>query len=182
TLNLTALSLTDSDGVFNDSDPASNNDGVADAYTSSAITGTNIRWGRWYIANAFGSELQALPMVAEAQYYDGANFVLNTDDTSTGGCTTFTPLAASLSTYTDNLSSGETALPSPIPDISSGLVTLSLSAPGSGNDGSVLTTITTPSWLTYDFNDDSSADNASAIATFGIFEGREPVIIKRQTY
>ncbi|MCP4275293.1 MAG: hypothetical protein GY779_02940, partial [Gammaproteobacteria bacterium] len=182
TLNLTALSLTDSDGVFNDSDPASNNDGVADAYTSSAITGTNIRWGRWYIANAFGSELQALPMVAEAQYYDGANFVLNTDDTSTGGCTTFTPLAANLSTYTDNLSSGETALPSPIPDISSGLVTLSLSAPGNGNDGSLLMSLPDLSWMMYDYNGDGTADNASATASFGIFKGRVPVIIKAQEF
>ncbi|MCP4277579.1 MAG: hypothetical protein GY779_14625, partial [Gammaproteobacteria bacterium] len=176
-LNLAAALLTDSDGVFYDED----DDGTADAYART-ITGTEIRWGRWHIANAFGSELQALLMVAEAQYYNGTSFVLNSNDTSTGGCTTYTPFAASLSTYTDNLSSGETALPSPFPNISSGLVTFSLSAPGTGNDGSVLTTITTPSWLTYDFNSDSSADNASATATFGIFEGREPVIIKRQTY
>ncbi|MCP3673180.1 MAG: hypothetical protein GY829_01725, partial [Gammaproteobacteria bacterium] len=173
-LNLAATLLTDSDGVFYDEDE----DGIADAFTFSDITGTEIRWGRWFIANAFGSELQALPMVAEAQYYNGTSFVLNTNDTT--GCTTFD---ASLSAYTDNLSSGETALPSsPFPVISSGLVTFSLTAPGSGNDGSVLIKITTPSWLTYDFNGDLTADDASATATFGIFEGRKPVIIRHQTY
>ncbi|MCP4469103.1 MAG: hypothetical protein GY815_00185, partial [Gammaproteobacteria bacterium] len=164
--------------------------GIADAFTFSDITGTEIRWGRWFIANAFGSELQALPMVAEAQYYNGTSFVLNTNDTT--GCTTFD---ASLSDYTDNLSDGETALPSsPLPDISSGLVTFSLTAPGSGNDGSVLIKIKTQPWLTYDFNGDLTADCdltedgdltedcASATATFGIFEGRKPVIIRHQTY
>ncbi|MCP3663018.1 MAG: LamG domain-containing protein [Gammaproteobacteria bacterium] len=182
-LNILAEYLTDSDDVSYDTDLAGD---TPDDFDITNINGTNIRWGRWHIANAFGSELQDLPMVAEAQYFNGANFVLNTNDSSTGGCTTFTPLTllpvVNLSDYTDNLSSGDTALPSPIPNISDGLVTFSLSAPGSGNDGSVLITITAPIWFTYDFNYDGTADNASARATFGIFEGREPVIIKRQTY
>ncbi|RLA04687.1 MAG: hypothetical protein DRQ47_02965, partial [Gammaproteobacteria bacterium] len=100
----------------------------------------------------------------------------------TGGCTTFTPVAVSLSSYTDNLSSGETTLPSPIPDISSGLVALTLSAPGNGNDGSLLMTLTSPVWMMHDFNDDSTEENAAATGTFGIFKGKRPVIIRRQKY
>jgi len=177
TLNLTAALLTDDDGVNYDQD----NNGSADAFVSSNITGTNIRWGRWFIANAFGSELQALPMVAEAQYYDGTNFVINTDDTSSS-CSTFTSVTTTLSNYSGNLSSGETTLPSPIADIVDGLVTLTLSAPGGGNDGSLLMTLTSPAWMLYDYDGDSTAENASGTATFGIFEGRQPVIIQRQSY
>jgi len=177
TLNLSALLLTDDDGVFYDQD----NNGSADAFISSDITGTDIRWGRWFIANAFGSELQALPMVAEAQYYDGSNFVINTDDTSSS-CSTFTAVTTAMGNYSGNLSSGETTLPSPIPDIVDGLVALTLSAPGNGNDGSLLMMLTSPAWMQYDYDGDSTAENASGTATFGIFEGRQPVIIQRQSY
>jgi len=180
TLDLTANSLTDSDGVSYDPD----DNGIADLFSSNAITGTNIRWGRWFIANAFGSEIQPLPMVAEAQYFNGSNFVINTDDTDVA-CSTYTPLDdtdVTLTNYTGNLNIGETTLPSTLPDISSGLVPLILSAPGNGNDGSSLITLTTPLWMMYDYDGDGTADNASSTATFGIFEGREPVIIRRQSY
>jgi len=42
--------------------------------------------------------------------------------------------------------------------------------------------LTTPAWMLYDFDGDTVIDNASATATFGIFEGRKPVIIKRQQF
>ncbi len=182
-LNLTVASLTDSDGVYNDS----NDDGSIEAFISNNIIGTNIRWGRWYVDNAFGSELQPLVVVAEAQHFDGNHFVKNTDDNyDAATCpSSYTPLVTAdvtLSNYIAPLATGNTALPATLPAISSGIIPLMLSAPGDGNDGSVMITITTPSWLTYDFNGDSSADDASATATFGIFKGREPVIIKRQNY
>jgi len=170
TLNLAAALLTDSDGVFFDSD----NNGVADAYTSSSITGTNVRWGRWFMENVFGSEQQPLILIAQAQYFDGTNFIISTTDTCS---TTLTP---SLSSYTSNLALGETTLSQGT--MSSGLVPLTLSAPGVSNDGAVQVTLTAPNWLTYDFTGDGTADSATAIASFGIFEGRKPIILQRQTY
>ncbi len=169
-LNLGSVLLTDSDGVFYDSD----DNGSADAFTSTTITGTNVRWGRWNISNAFGSELQPLILMAEAQYFNGTNFVINTTDTCS---TTVTPV---LSNYAGNLSLGETGLTQGT--MTAGLIPLTLSAPGTGNDGSLLITLTTPDWLTYDFNADGTAENAAATATFGIFEGREPIILQRQNY
>jgi len=169
-LNLAYTVLTDSDGVAYDSD----NNGSADAFASSNISGTNIRWGRWYIANAFGSELQSLAINAEAQYFDGSNFVTSSTDTCSASITT------TLSNYSGNLTTGETTLAQGT--MTSGIRPFTLSAPGNGNDGSALITLTTPAWLTYDFDGDSSAENASATATFGIFEGRQPVIMQRQQY
>jgi MSHA biogenesis protein MshQ len=169
-LQLSATSLTDSDGVFYDPD----NNNVSDPYLSTDITGTNIRWGRWFVANAFGSELQPLVLVAEAQYFDGSNFLVNSTDICT------TSVAAVLSDYSDNLSSGETTLTQGT--MVSGLIPLTLSAPGNGNDGSLLLTLTTPAWMLYDYDGDATRDNAGATATFGIFEGRTPVIIKRQQF
>jgi hypothetical protein len=64
----------------------------------------------------------------------------------------------------------------------SGLIPITLSAPGNTNAGSVLLTLPTPAWMLYDFDGDTVIDNASATATFGIFEGRKPVIIKRQQF
>ena len=174
-LNLTAASLTDSDGVFYDPD----DNGLIDAFDSTDITGTNIRWGRWFIDNAFGSELQPMAMVAQAQYFDGTNFVISTTDT-TVACTTSTPLTTVLSNYSGNLSAGDTVLSqSPM---ASGLIPLSFTAPGNNKDGSLLLTLTTPLWMQYDYDADTNPDDASATVTFGIFEGREPVIFWRQQY
>lgn len=170
TLTVTAASLTDTDGISYDPD----SDGTADNYVSSTIDGTNVRWGRWYLENGFGSELQTIVMPGRAEFFTGSQFVTaGTDNCSTAPTTT-------LSNYSGNLNVGETIVSqSPI---SSGLINFNLSAPGTGNTGSVLLTLTTPSWLQYDYDGDGTADNARATATFGIYEGRRPVIIKRQTY
>jgi len=66
--------------------------------------------------------------------------------------------------------------------MASGLIPLTLSAPGNGNDGSLLMTLTVPDWMMYDYDGDGTKEDATATATFGIFEGRQPVIIQRQKY
>ena len=169
-LTLTSASLTDTDSIFYDSDT----NGVADDYQATTIDGTNIRWGRWSLENGFGSELQAISMNLTAQYFDGTQFVTATTDNCTSSVT------LNLSNYTDNLSAGETTASQTA--ITSGIIPISLSAPGAGNTGSVLITVTTPSWLTYDYDGDAVAEDVQATATFGIYEGRRPIIIRRQTY
>ncbi len=173
-LTLTVADLTDSDNVCYDSD----NDGNCDNYVSSNINGTEIRWGRWYLENGFGSELEALPIIAIAQQFDGTLFQVNTDDNCSA--TTATWLAPTLSSYSDNLNAGETVLTQST--MTAGILPLMLSAPGEGNYGSVRVVMPTDSWLYYDFDGDGSADAASATATFGIFKGKSPVIYWRQKY
>ncbi len=176
TLNFTTLDLTDSDGAFYDPD----NNNAADPFVSSNIGNTNIRWGRWFLENAFGSELDDLLMVGQAQYYDGAQFVLNVDDS----CTLTT---ATLDNPLGNLALGETNFATmPIPVISNGILLLTLTAPGVGNDGSIDVTIDNiPDWFTYDFDGNGVItidDDAKATATFGIFSGKKPVIYWRQNF
>jgi MSHA biogenesis protein MshQ len=169
-LTLLATSLTDGDGIFYDPD----DNGSADDYQSSVIDGTNIRWGRWLFENGFGSELQALTMNATAQYYDGTQFITAATDNCTAATT------VSLSDYAGNLTAGETTESQTA--ITAGIIPISLTAPGLNNTGSVLLTLTTPAWLQYDYDGDGSLEDAQATATFGIFEGRRPVIIRRQAY
>jgi len=169
-LTLTAASLTDADSIFYDAD----GNGVADSYESTTIDGTNIRWGRWSLENGFGSELQAISVNLTAQYFNGTQFITATTDNCTAAVT------IALSNYTGNLSVGETTASQSA--ITSGIIPISLSAPGAGNTGSVIITVTTPAWLTYDYDGDGTAENAQASATFGIYEGRRPIILRRQTY
>jgi hypothetical protein len=88
------------------------------------------------VANAFGPETFDLDMAVQTKYYDGTDFVLNTDDYCTVLLDTnpsFSPRAIS---WTDNLDAGETS-PSLLTNISSGKGTFSFSAAELGNDGSV---------------------------------------------
>ena len=169
-LSLSSDSLTDTDNIFYDSDSNS----VADDYQATTIDGTNIRWGRWSLENGFGSELRDISMNLTAQYFNGTQFVTASSD----NCTSTVVIA--LSNYIDNLSIGETTVSQTA--ITGGIIPISLSAPGAGNTGSVSLTITTPSWLTYDYDGDAVAENVLATATFGIYQGRRPIIIRRQTY
>jgi len=177
TLNFTAESLTDADGVFYDADNNNLRDDAIDDFDVTNIGSTNIRWGRWFIDNAFGSELQPQIVTAQAQYFDGTNFVLNTDDNCSSTITSINPL---LSNYSGDLTSGETTMT--VGSMVSGLLPITLTAPGNGNDGSLIITLPEPGWMMYDYDGDGSSDDATAQVTFGIFQGKPPVIIWRQVY
>ncbi len=47
------------------------------------IVETNVRFGRLSISNAYGSELQALSIPVEAQYWNGSSFIRNSEDNNT---------------------------------------------------------------------------------------------------
>ncbi len=156
-------------GDFTDSD------GVTSGNWSSADFGsTNIRWGRWFLENAFGSETQPLTVLGQVQSFDGVQFVLNTDDSCSAPTTT-------LSNYLGNLLAIDTTLTTPATTLN-GLLALTFSAPGVGNDGSVEVSTTLPGWLQYDYNGDTLPDNALSTATFGVYSGKRPVIYWRQTF
>jgi MSHA biogenesis protein MshQ len=161
--------------------------------------GAKIRYGRVRIRTAVGSELVDLPVPMTAEYYNGANagFVLNAEDT----CTTGVTLA--FSGYTKNLNAGETcvrdtgspgnsssgcAAAAPVgmrfsEPPTGGDFKLVLAAPGAGNSGSVLINGTVPTWLRYDWNTATPADeNPTGQATFGIFGGELRQIYTRELY
>jgi len=98
---------------------------------------TDIRFGRLFMQNAYGSGGNILPVPLQLQYWSGSNFVVNADDS----CTTLNRSQIAMDfTPVSNLTACETAVNAGTVPFTSGVGTLILSAPGTTNDGSVLLT------------------------------------------
>ncbi len=81
----TGLTIGDSDGAL-----ITDRNGLSVTGAASVILDTsgntnfvNLRYGRLHIANAYGSELLALPVDVLAQYWDGAKYITNSEDNCT---------------------------------------------------------------------------------------------------
>ncbi len=113
-------------------------DGVGgNDHTTVATSVNGARFGRLRMTNALGSERLDLPVPIHAQYWNGSGFVTNVEDS----CTAI-PRAAFAMDFNppSNLSACETAISTASVAFSSGVGSLTLTAPGTGNDGSVLLT------------------------------------------
>jgi hypothetical protein len=112
-------------------------DGVTISAASAPISvATPFRYGRLFLQSMHGSELIALPMRVEAQFWDGNGYARNTLDS----CSDVPLSSISMKNYHGNLNACETQL-SGVADLVNGTQTFKLSAPGltSGvpNTGSV---------------------------------------------
>lgn len=151
-------------------------------------TTQRVCFGRLRLDNASGSEFSALVMPVAAQFWSGAGFVTHAADT----CSTLTAAMLSLSNYQRNLNAGETT---PVINGALGLNQagyLRLTAPGSGNQGSVDLSVDLTSrpwflgrWLSPPSNPDGDGntlydENPTARATFGVF--RDRTIYRRENY
>ncbi|HSX70535.1 MAG TPA: DUF6701 domain-containing protein [Pseudomonas sp.] len=147
------------------------------AYDFSEDPGSEVRLGRLRIGNAHGSELQSLtlPLVVESwQNQAGGSFQPEGLDT----CTNLgTP---ALDAYTGNLSAGKTG--ATLGALTGGIGSVTLSAPGAGNDGSVQVSFpNSPAWLQYPW-DGANRQLARGLASFGIYKGAAPLIFRRELY
>lgn len=149
------------------------------------------RYGRLWVPNSYGSELLALFVPIEAQYWNGTAYQRNQLDV----CTTISPSNISMSNYKSNLAACETQL-SGTSKMVKGLTKAKLSAPGNGNNGSVDLTLnlanvaTSPNNKTCTSSTESTATatgfswfgstNPSARETFGIY--KTPVIYLRENF
>lgn len=138
----------------------------------------DVRSGRLRLANAHGSERLPLKIPLAAEYFDGAVFRTNSAD----NCTGFTASQLTLSNWQRNLNPGETApVAGTFPlTLASGLASITLSAPGVGNSGSVDLTLDVPAWLEFDWA--GTVGDPKARATFGIFRAPGPLIYRRERY
>jgi len=154
-----------------------------------SVQGTSeIRSGRLWIANAYGSELLPLPVPLQAQYYTSSGWLLNTADSCTSLLLPTT--VAGLVFGSGNLSAGETTPSSNVTatPITSGNFTLGagdakfrLSKPGAGNNGYVDITVDAPAWLKFPWKGAGlGAISPTARATFGIY--KTPLIYRRENY
>ena len=167
---------------------------ATDADSISSSSGTEgtaaIRSGLLRLQNVYGSELLALPVPVEAQYWNGTSYIRNQQDS----CTTLPAASIAMSNYRNNLTACETQL-----GYSSGsgaLIngvskTLRLTKPGAGNNGTVDLTLnlTSASGNTCNSATESTATAASipwfgtnpvSRATFGIY--KTPIIYLRENF
>jgi MSHA biogenesis protein MshQ len=172
---------------------AGNGIGFSNGVSSNASFKT-LRYGRLKMQNAYGSELLALPIPLEAQYWNGFSYVKNLLDS----CTTVAAASIAMSNYQKNLSE---SLPSCETQLgyTSGTGAfvngeskfLRLTKPGAGNNGSVdltinLNTVSGKTCITATESDATSANipwfgtDPTSRATFGIY--KTPIIYMRENF
>jgi len=161
--------------------------------------GAQFRYGRLAIRNASGSQLVPLLVQLETQYWNGTSFITNAAD----NCTSIAANNIELASYTSNLNACDTSLT--VGAFSSGRATVLMSAPGAGNNGSVVLTphleqplSGTPTtciggvstsvasadrtYLQGNWTTTTFTENPFGRATFGIFKGSEEVIFMRENF
>ncbi|WP_175474908.1 DUF6701 domain-containing protein [Atopomonas hussainii] len=167
-LAFAAAALTDLDGACYG--------GASCAGFTQTFAGSELRLGRASVGNAHGSELQGLSLPLQLQSWkSGGVFSLEAGDT----CTVLSSANVSLSNFIGNLASSDTSASLSGP--TGGLGSLSLTAPGAGNDGSVQVNLDVPEYLHFDWFGSGLSDPQGQ-ATFGIFGGQQPIIYRRETY
>jgi hypothetical protein len=162
-------------------------------------SGSEFRYGRLRVANANGSQLTVLPVLVEAQYYNGATFITNVADNCTAIANNNVAFA-----FTGNLNACETAV-NGAGILVSGRRTLVLSPPGNGNDGAATLTVNLSNaplgstctavggagpaaaganlpWLQGNWSGGTFTVNPSGRATFGVFRGSDEVIFIRENF
>jgi MSHA biogenesis protein MshQ len=206
TLNFSANSVTDNgDGTLDFAEPDAhyqfaNLRGPLDLFARLTVTDTDTittaanwdtnpvqqRLGRLRIIDAYGPEIGDLEMRLRSEYFDGAAWLLNAADS----CSNYvqTDAAFDATSYTDNLSAGETTIFSPAATqtLVNGVSALSngiwFTAPGADNYGSVKIDLdlSTKRWLQFDWDGDNTVDNTSGILNFGYYRGSDRVIYWRE--
>ena len=162
-------------------------------------SGSQFRYGRLRLANANGSQLTVLPVLMEAQYYNGSTFITNAAD----NCTTLANNNVSFA-FTGNLNACETSV-NGAGTLVSGRRTLVLSPPGNNNDGAATLTVNLGNatlgstctavggagpaaaganlpWLQGNWSGGAYTLNPSGRATFGVFRGSDEVIFIRENF
>jgi hypothetical protein len=138
-----SLSIVDADSVAFATNPAAF--GAATAGNgilfSDGNAGTTndkrVRYGRLRLGSTSGSQVLALRVPVEAQYWNGTSFITNTLDS----CTTLAAGNVGLGNYTGSLTAGETTATITASPLQSGRSAIQLSAPGAANFGGVDVTL-----------------------------------------
>ena len=172
---------------------------VSALFASIAFDVSNqIRFGQLILSNAHGSELLGLPVPIETRYWNGSGFVLNADD----HCTQLADANVALSNWQRDLNACNTSV-TLFGRFNAGRGNLRLSAPGTGNTGSVdlalqlgavaggstcvggaaaASAAASKSWLQGRWSGPDYDDNPSARASFGLHRGSKPLIYLREMY
>lgn len=180
-LQLAAASgITDADGIAYNDTQVPRIGQAADGLGIAFDVGTNnqVRFGRLFVQNAYGSELMPLDVPFGTEYFVGSG--------ASGGFTR--NLADSCTTVAAPALSGalvaSTSVQSITAPLLAGLGSLRLAAPTGAATGSVNLLTTPAAWLLGDSDRNGVYDNAiESLATFGLARSRgEQQIYLRETY
>lgn len=125
----------------------------------------SVRSGRVHLVNAYGSELQSMPIPFTAEYYTGNQWVVNSLDS----CTVATLPALTLQP------SGVTVTRTFNSPFASGQGNLQLSAPNATGEVTISPVVDT--WLQYVWTG-TTLRNPTARATFGVYKGNNTFIYR----
>ncbi|MFT6776187.1 MAG: hypothetical protein ACJAV1_000097 [Paraglaciecola sp.] len=139
----------------------------------------NIRFGRALIDNSSGPEIAELPQNFSTQYLNASGiYVINEQDS----CTSYDTSNIILTTGT--LDKNLMSVNAVIGQLEEGETqSIILTAPGAGNQGTIIVEYDIYPWLKFDWNgvDNPLFDvNPSATATFGIPRGDDRIIFRRE--
>ncbi|MEO8310574.1 MAG: DUF6701 domain-containing protein [Caldimonas sp.] len=95
--------------------------------------GAQFRYGVLRLVPAYGSELVDLPVLVEAQYWDGLRMATHGADQ----CTPVAPASVALGNWQRSLAACKTAVAASAPTLVNGRAFLRMARPGNGNGGSV---------------------------------------------
>ena len=169
-------------------------DNVASTNLPQSVTpsGASIRFGRLNIKNAHGSELAPLTVPVITEYFNGSNWSLNSLDSCTNLALTSNILLSNPASgnnrpgdtvmIIESSTSSATLLNT---TFSSGQGNLSFSAPGEDNQGyiDIKGELTGFDWLQFDWNSDGVfSENPSGRASFGLYNGSDRLIFRREVY
>lgn len=175
-IDLQITSITDDDGIK----AKDANDKAAGVLTLQP-TGVEIRFGRWFMENAYGPEISNLRIPMQLQYWDGSHFATNDKDS-------FTRFDSKDVTIKKIDLTGVKKVPGSGHFINGKTQALTLKTPGTGNRGAVKLEFNVPAWLKYDWsNTDTKSngpynENPSAQANFGLYRGNDRIIYRRESF
>lgn len=191
-----ALTVTESNGDRICYQPA----GSCSEYVLEDISGVELRYGRGWIDNRYGSVQTPLIMTLRLQYWNSAGaFINNTDDNDACLGTLVLSSDVELAQYSGDLDAGETSVGGIAQ--APGYALISLTAPGydgadNPNSGRATlrwlldadTSDNDPGeecgehWLCYDFNGDGLRQNPYGTAVFGEQSDDRPLLFMRESY
>jgi MSHA biogenesis protein MshQ len=144
------------------------------------IGGSDFYFGRLRIENAFGPQQRNLSVPVIAEYYNGQQFVQNTQD----NCTQITTpkLIADTDPATHNLPLEKTQINNVLSPLISGRGEIELGGTPSINDfGSIDITLDAEPWLKFNWDNHLADDeNPTGKATFGIYRGHDRIIYRHE--
>jgi hypothetical protein len=148
--------------------------------------GGDVRFGRLILSNAYGPETMSLTHQWQAEYFDGNDFILNSDDNGTSydvtgiGMITGTDVGDVSDPYQaiDSTASGES---SDSGYFASGILNVTWSAPIEQRYGKFRFPYASPTWLQYDWNG-SGFEDPQAEITFGQYRGHDKIIYWKEVY